>query len=92
MIKPIPKPLSAELEGDELVIRIGAESLAHCIQNCGELENSIHIPDPIAFAKKMARYVMYDDETGATVIHKALDKAAIDMFESGEDEILDIDG
>lgn len=88
--KPATKHLSAKVEGDELVIRIGVRLLAHCVQNCGDLEGSVRIDDAQAFAKRMAQYLLYDDETGATELHRTFDKAAWDIFESGEPELEDL--
>lgn len=88
-MSPIPNPLTAKVESDELVIRIGVDMLKHCVQNCGELENACKIPNADAFAKRMAQYLLYDDEQGATELHRTFDKVAWQIFEGGEPEIED---
>ena len=79
------------VDDDTLVIRVNVETLKHFIQNCGNLENACKIPDARAFAVKFSHYLSYDDDTGQTELYRCFDKIAEDMFESGEDEIIDID-
>lgn len=79
-----------EVTDSKLVIKVDIEYLKHLIQNCGELENSVLIPDARSFAISMARYLDYDEEDGNTELYRCFDKVAIDMFENGEESIIEI--
>lgn len=82
------RQLSASVDNDLLKISIGVNILAWAVQcNDGVWPDDHYIPNPEAFAKRVAEYLLIESEDGATEIHRALDRASIDLFEMGEEEI-----
>ena len=84
------------LEDDGLVIRMGTEMLFHAVQAADTWPmdgNGIpaKILDKELFLQEFIAQLQCDDETGATVLHYAFDKAATEVMESGSEsvEVLD---
>jgi len=88
--------LSAMVEDDELVIRIGIDVLKTAIEasdyfqpyneKTGEFEQ-IMVNDPATFAKSMAYRLNDEAEDGETLIYAMLDKAAETVVEQGDDGV-----
>lgn len=80
--------LDTKVENGRLVISIGVNLLAWAIQlNEQEWPEDLHISNPDKFARRMAQYLLFDEEDGSTELHRCFDKTALLMAESGEEEI-----
>lgn len=89
-MKPKPKdtPLQANIEDDQIVIRIGIETQAFCAlaKNGGKLTENLRVSDPLQFAKDVIRELTREGETGETILTNALDAAmetAVDQGSTG---------
>lgn len=91
------QPLSASIEGDELVVRIGIETLAFAIAhsphfydyekhgtNCGPF---FKIDDSRLFACEIVRAMLHEDEDGSTPLSDLLDMAAERAIEDGAEGV-----
>ena len=86
--------LTVELTDDELVIRVGINTLMFaanhapgppltwCDDETGEFMH-FHVTDPVAFAVAVKRALKAEDEDGATVVHRLLDMASAAAIEDG---------
>jgi hypothetical protein len=73
----------ANIEGDEIVIRVPISTMQHAA--CGGLEQCrVEVTDDVQAAKSVVRYLNDEDEEGSTLIHFALDKALTLAVENGE--------
>jgi hypothetical protein len=82
-------PLTVEVEGNQLRIVIGVETLAHALATSHEFETDegsrLTIPDPVAFAKAMARELGdQEDESGETPLTNLLLKICGQLIEMGD--------
>jgi hypothetical protein len=74
----------AEIEGDEIVIRVPISTMQYAA--CGALEQCcVEVTDDLQAAKGVVRYLNDEDEEGSTLIHFALDKALVLAVENGEE-------
>lgn len=81
------QPLSCEIEGDELVIRIGIDTLAFA----GEQENGTEGPvignskvlDVREWAKDVRIEIENEDEAGNSLLTRMLDKAMSNARDNG---------
>lgn len=88
MQKPtgLDRPLQCEIEGDELVIRIGIDVLAFAAENIQEVfdhEKEIKVCDKREFAKDVCRAMMHEEENGNNLLTDVFDKASIAAWEDG---------
>ena len=84
-MKPIEEssPLTVQIEGEDLVIRIGVPLLLHALQSGPSWSDEFRITDPMKFAEAIASHLENDEEEdGTTAIHRALDEAAEHAIES----------
>jgi hypothetical protein len=92
------RPLSVEVEGDELVIRIGVDTLVFAFEtsednnpfdeDTDDFRREFKVTDKHEFAKGVANSLRDEEEDGSTPITKILDEAYIGAVESdmGVDE------
>jgi len=79
------KPLTCEVEGDNLVISIGISTLSWAAKKCngGVIPKNIHIIDERQWAKDVAIEIIKEDEIGNSMLNKMMDKAMDEAFNSG---------
>lgn len=78
--------LRCDIEGDELVVRVGINVLAFAAENIQVLfdkEMKIRVCDKREFAKDVAASMCDEDEIGANLLTKLFDKACIAAWENG---------
>lgn len=80
-------PLSAGIEGGELVIRIGIARLAWCQRHDAGPMKGCKISDQKGCAEDIAREMHRDDEVGVTPVSSFLDQMAKAAAESGSAHI-----
>jgi hypothetical protein len=95
---PAGLPLTVGVEGDQLVIRIGVDTLAWCFEisegnqpfdeKANDFRRAWKVTDKYRFAKGVASGLCNEEEDGSTPLTDILDKACIDAIESdmGVDE------
>lgn len=84
-------PLSAKVEGDELVIRIGLHTLAFAAEHCPlfyDYEKNRHPPfvdvaDAGQLAHDTIRALFHEREDGSTPLGDTFDQATLHAFEDG---------
>lgn len=81
--------LTVTLEGDDLVIRIGQGLLLHAIQN-GPSWGDYKITKPEVFIQEIVKELEAEDEEGTTLVHRALDAAAINAVECGSEAVTEL--
>ena len=84
----------ANLEGDEVVIRIPVSALAHAAsvawdEAYGFEQHTLHVGNLEDFTKEFLTYLNQESETGETVLHAAFDKAIFNATEAGAFGICD---
>lgn len=96
---PAGLPLTIGVEGDQLVIRIGVDTLAYCYEiseanhrwddNEDEYLKQWRVTDKHKFAKGVAIGLRDEEEDGSTPITRILDDACIRAIENdmGIDEV-----
>jgi len=94
------QPLTVGVEGDELVIRIGIDTLAFAFETgeenqpfdeaANDYRRSWKVTDKHKFAKGVGNALCDEEEDGSTPLTKILDEAYIKTVES--DEGVDEDG
>lgn len=94
------QPLTIGVEGDELVIRIGVDTLVFCFETGEEnqpydeksedFRRAFKVVDKHKFAKGVGIALCNEDEDGSTPLTKVLDEAFIHAVEN--DEGVDEDG
>ena len=90
------QPLSCKLEGDELVIRIGIDTLAWAAQSerretafweydytVGDLVQRWKIIDNLEWAKDVIRELNREEEDGSSPLTNLLDKASENAVDQG---------
>ena len=97
---PAGLPLTVGVEGDQLVIRIGVDTLAFCFERSDEnqpYDESISdfkrewkVIDPHEFAKGVGFGLGVEKEDGSTPLSRVLDAACVYAIE--DDRGVDIDG
>ena len=95
---PAGLPLTISVEGDQLVIRIGVDTLAWCFEisednqpydeKAGDFRRSFKVTDVHRFAKGVGIGLKDEREDGSTLLTDAIDAACINAVESdmGVDE------
>ena len=88
MIKTFKKdsPLRCKIEGNELVVRIGIDTLAFAAENMPELfdqKYQIKVCNKKEFAKDAAGELLSEEEDGSSILSDALDKASMAAWENG---------
>lgn len=91
------QPLTASIEGDELVIRVGIDTLAYAIShsprfydhekhgaNCGPF---FKIDDSRLFAREIVRALKYEEEDGSGPLSDLLDEAGERAIEDGAEGV-----
>jgi hypothetical protein len=76
----------AQIEGEEVVIRVPISGLPHAADvawNEQYGEHGLFVEDLGEFAKEFVRYLNSEDEEGSTVLHFAFDRAVINATEQG---------
>lgn len=86
-------PLTARVEGDELVIRVGVDQLAHAIISADafhgfSVEADAYVRDfaisgPMGFAKDVVRAMQKESEDGSTPLTRFLDEVAGTAMDDG---------
>jgi len=94
------QPLTIGVEGDELVIRIGVDTLAFAFETgeenqpfdevANDFRRSWKVTDKYRFAKGVGNALCNEEEDGSTPLTKILDEAFIRAIEG--DEGVDEDG
>lgn len=89
---PAGLPLTIGVEGDQLVIRIGVDTLAFCFEisednqpfdeKANDFRRSWRVTDKYQFAKGVANGLRVEEEDGSTSLMRTLDAACIDAVES----------
>lgn len=83
--------LICEVEGDELVIRIGVDTLLLATQHCPLLTDDetykplFSITNADQLAADVARELNEEEEDGTTPLHRVLDQAMFDAMEKGSE-------
>jgi len=85
------QPLKVSIEGDELVIRIGLETLEIATENCPEFFDDekrpyppyLKVEDSYVWALEIVSQLEKEQEDGTTPVHLLLDQAMFDAWEDG---------
>lgn len=79
------KPLGCEVEGEQLVIRIGVSTLAWAAKkrNGGPVPDNLGMVDKPQWAKDVANRIMHEDEVGNTMLCEMLDEAMQSAMDDG---------
>jgi hypothetical protein len=88
---PAGLPLTVGVEGDQLVIRIGVDTLAWCFEICEDnqpydekardFRREWKVVDPHKFAKGVAYGLCIEEEDGSTPLTGILDAACVTAVE-----------
>src|SRR6267142_452245 len=97
---PAGMPLTIGVEGDQLVIRIGVDTLAFCFEvsddnqpydgKVGDFRRAWKVTDTHKFAEGVGRGLRIEEEDGSTPLTKVFDEACIRAIE--DDMGVDQDG
>lgn len=79
---------NAEIEGDQIVIRVGIPHLPHAV-SVAPTAYGFKVTDVSIFAAQLVRALNREDEDGSTPIHRMFDRAFEDVIESDGDGIDD---
>jgi hypothetical protein len=98
---PKTTPLRIAVEGDELVIRIGVDTLKTAAEGSEHFDYySVHdnryglrwrVNDSDLWARDVAREIVDEGENGSTLVTRMLDTAFQWTLENGSDAVDDID-
>ena len=79
------KPLGCEVEGEQLVIRIGVSTLAWAAKkrNGGVVPDNYRMVNKPQWAKDVALRIMHEDEVGNTMLCDMLDEAMQAAMDDG---------
>lgn len=85
--------LRAAIEGEELVVRIGVDTLCFAIEQGNGIEPGCKIKDRAAFLTWFAAHLIESDtdEAGASGIERVFDNLAVDAVEGAQDFMHDPD-
>jgi hypothetical protein len=84
------------IEDGKLIVSIGIDRLAFCLNEHPGLydgendRNLFKVTDSAIFAKEIKRILQNEDETGATIVTKMLDKAIFEAIEDGCDGVEEV--
>ena len=81
------KVLTVNIEKDELVIRIGGGIIAHAVTHSDYWPEGYKIADKKLFLTELVDQLLREDEDGTTAVHVMLDKASLELIESGAQSI-----
>jgi len=76
----------AKLEGDEIVIRIPKDAMRACFDFALDRafgDHNYNISEEAVFIKEFIYELNREDDTGETVLHRALDAAIVTAVENG---------
>ena len=83
-------PLTIGIECDNLVIRIGIETLAFAVENCPdpffwdeEARPRVKVFDRTVWAHEFIRQLTHEEEDGSTPLDRLFDQMAIAAIEDG---------
>lgn len=86
-------PLRAKLEGRQLVIRVGVETLAWAFEHAPENNpwdeatdryvQSLRVIDPVIFAKDVCFSINREEEDGSSPLTEFLDKSCREAVDNG---------
>lgn len=91
------RTLEVTTTDDQLVITIGLDALVNILSSqpewplMGEDQEPCKVLDHQQFIKDVVCELQREEEDGTTLLHRALDRAAIDAIENGS-EAVDYDG
>jgi hypothetical protein len=82
-VKPIDAPLDAKIEGSQLVIRIGINTLAFAAEHCPRFYDNekgadppyVKVTDKRELARDVVRALLHEQEDGTTPLCILLDDA-----------------
>lgn len=80
--------LTVGLEGEQLVIRIGIDTLGFALTAADE---PLRVVDARLAAEEIVRELTREEEDGTTPVHKLLDKAGFDAWENGGEGFAEAD-
>lgn len=85
IVKGKDRALVCVVEGDELIIRIGVDTLAFADQERRNYErgSAYKVTDTVGFAMDVAVALLREDEIGATMLTNLLDQAMDDAIGRG---------
>jgi hypothetical protein len=100
---PAGQPLKISIEGDNLVIRIGVDTLAYCYEisddnqrhddQSGEFHQMYKVSDKYKFAQGVANALHDEEDNGSTPVIRILEEACVKAVEDcmgvDEDELTD---
>jgi hypothetical protein len=82
------RPLTVQIEEEELVLRIGVDTLAWACEHCPKLEDdwfdpTYKVTDPAGFARDVLRELEREEEDGTTAVHVLLDAVIVEAIDRG---------
>lgn len=90
---PADQPLSCKLEGEELVIRIGIDTLSYAFnesdynnpwnEESSDFERMSQVENSLQFAKDVVHELNDEGEDGSTLLTSLIDKACEEACEQG---------
>lgn len=92
-VEPKDRTLEVTTTDDQLVITIGLDALVNILSSqpfwplCGEDQEACKVLDRAQFIKDVVRELQSEEEDGTTVLHRALDRAAIEAIENGSEAV-----
>lgn len=90
MADPEIEAAKAHIVGGDIIIRLPIENLPIGVDGAwaaGYLSPRMKVTDAAAFAKDLCHALNNESEDGTTAIHRMLDKAVLDAYESGAEGI-----
>lgn len=93
--EPKDLPLTVAVENDQLVVRIGIDTLAHAAAHCERFYDYdqhdsppyVKITDTLEFARGVLRQLEAEAEDGSSIISDALDDAIVEAHGDGSEGI-----
>lgn len=93
--KSADRPLRVSIERDQLVIRLGVNTLAHAAEYCPVFYDDEHNADPpfikvtdrAAFAVDVLRALQHEEEDGSGPLSKLLDDAIELAYDDGSEAV-----
>lgn len=83
-------PLTIKIEGNELVVRIGVDTLAFAVA-AGDYfqDGNLKVTDAARFANDVVYELVREEEDGSNMLHALFDKAAEMACENGSEFVED---
>ena len=86
-------PLTVRVEDDEIVIRLGIDTLKNLTENLESFENAVTVTDPRGWAQAVADTINdSDEENGLKTLGEEMFEAAIDEASTQGGKWLEIEG